>query len=45
MVQLGAWNGKNLTSEAALTKMMWILGQHENATQAMFEEAICGESD
>lgn len=45
MVQLGAWNGKNLTSEAALTKMMWILGQHETVSQAMFEEAVCGESD
>jgi len=45
MVQLGAWNGKNLTSEAALTKMMWILGQHETVSQDMFEEAVCGESD
>ncbi|MFM7386721.1 MAG: L-asparaginase 1, partial [Bacteroidota bacterium] len=45
MVQFGAWNGKNLTTEAAVTKMMWMLGQPETATQALFEKAICGESD
>lgn len=45
MVQLGAWNGKNLTTEAAITKMMWMLGQPKTATQALFEKAICGESD
>lgn len=45
MVQLGSWNGRNLTTEAAITKMMWLLGQTETATQALFETAICGESD
>jgi L-asparaginase len=45
MIELGAWNGKNLTTEAALTKMMWILGKHETVTQSMFEEVVCGESD
>lgn len=45
MVELGAWNGKNLTTEAALTKMMWLLGQGLNPTKDWFEKSICGESD
>jgi len=45
LMQLGAWNGKNLTTEAAVTKLMWLFGNQSKPTKALFEKTLCGESD
>lgn len=41
--QLESWNGKNMTTEAAITKLMWMLGQAARPSQQLFEQALCGE--
>ena len=44
LAELGAWNGTDLTTEAALTKLMWYLGTSTNPHQAGFCTVIAGES-
>jgi L-asparaginase len=44
LAELGAWNGTDLTTEAALTKLMWYLGTSTNPHQAEFCAVIAGES-
>ncbi|NBT09201.1 MAG: hypothetical protein EBS98_10470 [Chitinophagia bacterium] len=43
--KLGAWDGKNLTTEAAITKLMWMFGQDPRPLRQRFEASVCGESD
>lgn len=45
LVQLGAWNGKDLTTEAALTKLMWYLGGQKELNPSEFSIVISGECD
>lgn len=40
---LGSWNGKDLTTEAAITKLMWVLANNFGNAKLRFEEAVCGE--
>jgi L-asparaginase/Glu-tRNA(Gln) amidotransferase subunit D len=44
LAELGAWNGTDLTTEAALTKLMWYLGTTEKPNQTEFCKVIAGES-
>lgn len=43
--KLGAWDGKNITTEAAITKLMWMFGQDPRPSRQRFEASVCGESD
>lgn len=42
--QLGAWNGKDLTTEAAITKLMWLFGENPSPSQGDFDKVYAGES-
>ena len=41
---LGAWNGTDLTSEAAITKLMWLLANTQRLTQEFFLTPLAGEN-
>jgi L-asparaginase len=43
LAQLGAWNGTDLTTEAAVTKLMWYLGNHAHPSPAEFSLVVAGE--
>ena len=43
LAQLGAWNGTDLTTEAAVTKLMWYLGNHTHSNPAEFSLVVAGE--
>ncbi len=45
LMSIGAYNGKDLTTEAALTKMMYLLGKNlsKKAIKSAFERALRGE--
>ena len=44
LAQLGAWNGTDLTTEAAVTKLMWYLGTHAEPSAEEFCRVVAGES-
>lgn len=43
--EIGVISGKDITTEAAVTKLMWLLGQQTPANQfrQAFENSLCGE--
>lgn len=43
--EIGVISGKDITTEAAITKLMWLLGQETppNRFRQAFESSICGE--
>lgn len=43
LAQLGAWNGTDLTTEAAVTKLMWYLGNHTHSRPEEFSLVVAGE--
>jgi L-asparaginase len=43
LAELGAWNGTDLTTEAAVTKLMWYLGAQTPPTPAEFSLVVAGE--
>ena len=43
LAQLGAWNGTDLTTEAAVTKLMWYLGNHTHSSPEEFSLVVAGE--
>ena len=47
MMALGVIQGRDMTSEAAMTKLMWGLGQGMNPDeiQALFARNLAGEVD
>ncbi|MFM7594543.1 MAG: asparaginase [Flavobacteriales bacterium] len=44
LAELGAWNGTDLTTEAAVTKLMWYLGTHDVPSPEDFSRVVAGES-
>lgn len=44
LAELGAWNGTDLTTEAAVTKLMWYLGTHNIPSPEDFSRVVAGES-
>jgi L-asparaginase len=44
LAELGAWNGTDLTTEAAVTKLMWYLGTHVEPSAEEFCRVVAGES-
>jgi len=44
LAELGAWNGTDLTTEAAVTKLMWYLGTHAEPSAEEFCRVVAGES-
>jgi L-asparaginase len=47
LAQAGAVSGYNMTTEAAVTKLMWLLSQGKSQTEIkiLMELDICGELD
>jgi L-asparaginase len=41
---LGAWDGKDLTTEAAITKLMWLFGNYPTVKESDFTNVVGGES-
>ncbi len=41
---LGAWDGKDLTTEAAITKLMWLFGNYPTVKESDFTNVVAGES-
>lgn len=44
LTELGAWNGKDLTTEAAVTKLMWLFGNNDSVKEIDFVKVYSGES-
>ncbi|MFM7566370.1 MAG: asparaginase [Flavobacteriales bacterium] len=44
LAELGAWNGTDLTTEAAVTKLMWYLGTQTVPSPEEFSSVVAGES-
>jgi L-asparaginase len=44
LAELGAWNGTDLTTEAAVTKLMWYLGTQPLPSPEEFSSVVAGES-
>lgn len=45
--EIGIVSGEDMTFEAGLTKLMWVLGNHQDPEEvrALLESALCGERD
>lgn len=40
---IGAWNGRDLTTETAITKLMWMFGKTNSPISEEFSMSVCGE--
>tara|TARA_B100000609_G_scaffold154527_1_gene125830 strand:- start:828 stop:1907 length:1080 start_codon:yes stop_codon:yes gene_type:complete len=43
LLDLGIWSGFDMTPEAAMCKLMWLLGQEHDDVQEIFQSSLVGE--